>query len=417
MGWRSVAAAVSVSVGCSFLATGVIAQSWPQWRGPARDGVADERAAPVGWPSRLDRSWSVEAGLGHSSPVVADGRVFLHSRQGEDEAVSSLDLGTGRSLWSRRYPVAYEMHSAARSHGKGPKATPVLHEGRLYTFGISGVLSCWQAEDGALAWRRDLEGEFAASSPLYGAAMSPVIASGALVVHLGGHDDGALMAFDPVTGETRWSWSDDGPGYASPVIATLGGVEQVVTLTQSRVVGVALADGRLLWSIPFTTAYDQNAVTPVIRGELVIYSGLDRGVHAVRPVSAGGTWSVEPVWMNTEVSMYLSSPVLIGDRLFGFSHRDKGQFFCLDAREGRTLWTSRGRQAKNAALVASGDAVLALTSEGEMIVVSADGARFAPVATYSVAETATWAHPAVVGGLVLVKDLDTLTLWERRAGS
>lgn len=387
------------------------AQDWPQWRGPNRDGIATGFSAPAAWPSALRKGWQVSAGSGHSSPVVAGGRVYLFYREGDAEAVSALDLASGREMWRQSYPAPYSINPAAFAHGKGPKSTPVVLGGRLYTFGIGGILSSFDAATGRLVWRKEFSREFRASSPLYGAASSPALDAGLLLAHVGGHDEGALTAFDAGSGAVRWSSKGDGPAYASPVIATLAGTRQVVTQTQSHVVGLAAASGERLWAIPFTTEYDQNAVTPVVDGDVVIYSGLDKGVQAVRIVRSGDGFSAQPTWHNTEVSLYLSSPVLTGGRLYGISQRKKGQFFALDARDGRTLWLSEGRQGESATVVAAGQHLLFLTTEGRLVVVRADAASFAPVVTYTVAESPTWAQPALTGRALLVKDALHLALW------
>jgi outer membrane protein assembly factor BamB len=241
--------------------------------------------------------------------------------------------------------------------------------------------------------------------------MSPAVADGMLIVHVGGDGDGALTAFDAATGAVRWAWKGDGPAYASPVVADVGGTRQVVTQTQSRLVGVSLAQGQLLWSLPFTTPYEQNAVTPVVSGDIVIYSGLDQGLRAVRVARKGGGWTAEPAWQNVQVSLYMSSPVLDGAHLFGFSHKNKGQYFDVDADTGKTLWLSEGRQGDNAAVLVGPQALLILSTQGELVVARKDAPSFTPIATYTVAQSATWAHPALVGSTLLVKDAESLAQW------
>ena len=151
--------------------------------------------------------------------------------------VHALDLASGRELWKQAYPVAYEMNPAATGHGKGPKSTPTLADGRLFTFGITGVLSAWDAADGRLLWRKSFESSHRATSPAFGAAMSPVVDGGRVIAHVGGDGDGELVALDAATGNALWSWKGDGPGYASPVVATFDGVRQVVTQSQNALVG------------------------------------------------------------------------------------------------------------------------------------------------------------------------------------
>ena len=387
-----------------------LAGNWPQWRGPHRDGVASlDHQGP--WPQKLTLQWKVEAGEGHSAPIVAGDRIFLLAREGENEVVSSLALETGKTIWRQSYAAPYEMNSAARGHGKGPKSTPVLDGGRLYTFGISGVLSAFDAASGKLLWRKDFSKQYSVTSPDFGTAMSPIVAGGRVIAHVGGSQGGALTAFDAASGEPVWSWSGDGPSYASPILVTLSGVQQIVTQTQSQIVGVAFDNGKLLWTIPFTTPFDQNIVTPVVYNDTLIFSGHQERTFAVRVTASAGKWTAEQIWTNDAVPMYMSSPVVRGDYLYGFTEKRKGSLFCLDARDGKVLWTDEGRQGDNASLVLAGGQLLVLTTEGELLVVPASSSGFKVTASYEVADTPTWAYPAVAGNRILVKDQTILTAW------
>ena len=381
------------------------AQDWPQWRGPNRDGVVGVYSAPAVWPEKLKLKWKVNVGEGHSSPVMADGKIYLHTRQGEREVVSCLRPGTGEVIWQEAYAASYTVNPAAERHGKGVKSTPVVQAGRIYTMGIGGILSCFDAKTGKPQWRKEF------GSPDFGTAMSPLVDRGLLIAYVGTGGHGALTAFDAETGSERWSWKGDGPAYASPIVVELGRTRQVVTQSQHNIVGVSVATGELLWRIPFNTAYDQNIVTPVLYRDTLIFSGLDNGVMAVRVLKRGSEWSTETVWQNKDVSMYMSSPVVSGDLLFGLSHHKRGQFFCLDPRNGTTLWTSEGREATNAAIVDAGTVLLLLTDDAELIVVKKSGKGFEPLRKYSVADSPTWAHPVVLNGGILIKDTTTLALW------
>jgi outer membrane protein assembly factor BamB len=373
---------------------------WPQWRGPNRDGVAPvEPSKP--WPDRLRQVWNVKVGDGHSSPVVSGKRVYQFARLQDNEAVSAYDLDSGKLLWKQTYAAPYQMNPAATAHGKGPKSTPVVAANRLYTIGISGILTCWDAGSGNKIWNLDSQG-----SPEFGQASSPIVDRGTLIASVGPQKGGALTAFDAATGKVKWQWKEDGPAYASPIMAEPGGVRQVITNSQSHIVGISAADGKLLWKAPLKTPYDQNSVTPIVVGDMVIYSGLSNPVTAIRPGSPP-----QQVWENKEVGMYMNSPVLAAGVLWGLSHRNKGQFFGLNPKTGKTVWTGEGRQAENAAIIARGSTVFALTTNSELLVFEAGPSNLKQIAKYSVADTPTWAHPVILGNRVLVKDQASLALW------
>jgi len=383
------------------------AADWPQWRGPNRDGVAASFSVPAQWPERLTQRWKIAVGGGHSSPVLAGGRVYLHTRQQEQEVVSAFDAATGRTIWQERYAAPYRMNPAATAHGPGPKSTPVVSAGRVVTLGITGILSVFESANGKLLWRKPAP----AQPPLYGTATSPAVDGSLVIAHVGGHDSGALTAFDLGTGAEKWRWAGDGPGYASPVIGTFGSVRQVITESQDRIVSVSAATGQLLWELTLRTPYTQNAVTPVIYRDLLIYSGLEQPLTALRPLRRGAAWSVEKVWENATTGLYMSSPVLVGSTLFGLTNRNRGQFFAVDADSGRTLWTTRGRQAENAAIVSAGGLLFLLKDDAELVVARPSAASFDPVRGYTVADSPTWAHPVVDGNRIFIKDAETLALW------
>ncbi|MFM8392754.1 MAG: PQQ-binding-like beta-propeller repeat protein, partial [Acidobacteriota bacterium] len=376
-----------------------------------RDGRIDG-VARQDWPATLRPGWRIEVGIGHSSPLVVGERVYLHTRVGENEVVRALDLKTGRTLWQDSYAVDYTMNSAARSHGKGPKSTPVIAPGRLVTLGITGVLSVYDLTRGRLLWRRQFGDRFGANAPLYGTAMSPLVDRGLVILHVGGPDRGGLLAIDLQTGREQWAWTGDGPGYASPIVVELAGKRQVVTQSQKYLIGVWIDNGALLWKIPFETDYIQNAVTPIAVRDLLIFSGLNKGVMAYRVGWRNNQWVTDQVWHNREVSMYMNSPVIAGNLLFGFSHRQKGQFFCLDLETGRTRWTGDPRQGENAAMLLVDGHLLALTEQAELMVTTVASKGATLVRQYQVAASPTWAHPVLTGRRLLIKEASHLRVWE-----
>jgi outer membrane protein assembly factor BamB len=411
MSYRKIQTVVFTALACAALTPAAPAQDWTQWRGANRDGVITGFVAPKVWPEQLRTKWKVAVGIGHSSPLVVGNRIYQHARQGENEIVSAFDLETGKRLWQDSYPVAYTINPAATGHGKGPKSTPVFSNGKLYTLGITGTLSCYDAATGKMVWRKDFAQKFGAKAPLFGTAMSPVVDRGLVIVHAGGNDQGGMVAMDAATGAEKWTWAEDGPGYASPIVVEIAGKRQIITQSQKNIVGIWEDNGSLLWKIPFDTEYVQNIVTPVAYNDLLIFSGINKGVFAVRVSWKDNKWATETVWQNKEVAMYMNSPVLAGNLLFGMSHKNKGQFFCLDvANGGKTLWTGDPRQGENAAMLVAGTTIFALTNDAELIVTSTTTKGATPIKKYKVADSATWAHPAIAGKRIVVKDETSLAL-------
>jgi outer membrane protein assembly factor BamB len=384
---------------------------YPQWRGQQRDGSASGFTAPGTWPELLAARWKVEIGEGYATPLVVGERVFAFSRREGEEVVTALDAGTGKVIWETRYAAPHKIASGARGHGQGPKSTPLYFDGRLYTLGITGVVSSLEASGGKLLWQKPAP----AVETLYNnSAMSPIVDRGAIIFHVGGHDAGALTAFDANTGNAKWSWSGDGPAYASPVIATFQGTRQVVAVTQRHIVGVAAETGALLWQRPFANQFSNNSITPVLFDDMILVSGYEQGVAAFTPVLRNGVWETETRWHTKDVSLFMSNPVLVDGTLYGLSQRANGQFFALDARSGNVLWLGPPREATNTSVVKSGDLLFLLNDDAELTVARANRSAFEPLKRYRVAESATWAQPTISGDRIFVKDATSLTLWTIR---
>jgi putative pyrroloquinoline-quinone binding quinoprotein len=212
----------------------VVAQTprgdWPQWRGPNRDGTLQAFPEPAAWPEQLTRRWKVEVGAGYATPIVVGNRVYAFSRQQDNEVMRALDADTGKIVWETSYAAPFRMNPATSRHGPGPKSTPTYANGRLFTLGISGIVTAFDAATGKQVWQKPAP----PVEPLYHTAQSALVDRDLVILHVGGHNQGALTAFDPETGAERWKWNGDGPSYGSPIVADIGGTRQVITLSQGE---------------------------------------------------------------------------------------------------------------------------------------------------------------------------------------
>jgi outer membrane protein assembly factor BamB len=381
---------------------------WPQWRGPDRDGTAASFSEPKIWPDALTLRWKIQIGTGYATPLVVGERVYAFSRQNENEVLRAIDAATGKVIWVTTYPAPFKMNPATARHGPGPKSTPAFADGRIFTMGMSGMVTAFDAATGKLLWQKPV-------SPVeqrFHTAQSPIVDHGLMIIHVGGQDQGALTAFDPASGAQKWSWKGDGPAYASPVVVDIEGTRQVITFSQKNLIGVDARDGQLLWSVPFEAMATTNSITPLVyRGRTVIVSGQGRPLTAYTISKRNNKWAADLAWENPQLQMAFSNPVLMGDAVFSMSPLNSGQLFWADAATGKTLWTSAPRQGSNAAILRAGNLLFVLKDDAQLIVARADTSGFEPLKTYTVADSATWCAPAISGNRIFVRDIETLALW------
>lgn len=425
-----------LSVGALAVAGVVVsAADWPEWRGVKRDGIVQGFVAPPVWPETLAEVWSVTLPKGDASPVLAAGKLFVTGRDGDTEVITALDAATGKTLWKDTYAAPFPSciyndelgrYENAGTYGVGgpvPKSTPIVRDGRVYAYGVSGVISVLNANNGEVLWRKDApRGQ---GAPMVGSTMSPIIDNNLLFIHLPGsqaaikcphlpasNERGALVAYDALTGKERWRWAGDGAAYGSPLVVTLGGTRQVVSITERRIVGVAAATGRLLWERPLQSPDDQNIPSPILYGDTIIYAALENPIVAIRPAKSGTTWTAEKVWENRSHELFMNTPVLVGDVAYGFSYKLKGHYFTLNARTGETLWAGPGRVGENVSIQLAGGHLLMLENDGELVVARPNGNTFEVVKRYTVANSQTWAHPIIDGKRIIVRGTDgKVTAW------
>jgi len=399
---------IAVLIGAASVTTFPAAgQDWPQWRGPNRDGAVSSFRKPSSWPERLEQKWEVEVGLGYATPLLVGERIYMFSRQGDEEVMQALDAGSGKVIWRTSCPAPFEVARAAARHEKGPKSTPTYANGRLFTLGMSSIFTAFDAATGRQLWQKPAT----KAQPMWHTAMSPLVVGDVVIIHLGGPDDTALTAFDAATGNVRWKWDGDSPAYGSPIVVELGGTRQVVTFTNQNLVGVSLATGELLWRRPFVTPANTTSQTPILYRDTLIQTGRENGVTAFHVVRKDGGWATEDVWQTKEVSLHMTNGVAIDGVLYGLSHLNAGQYFALDLGTGQVLWKTEPRQAENAAIVSAGDTIFSLENDAEMVVMNASRTGFNAIRRYKVANSETWAQPTISGNRVYVKDVTKLTLW------
>jgi outer membrane protein assembly factor BamB len=380
-------------------------QDWTQWRGPTRDGLVPASAVPAAWPESFRRLWRVETGEGYSSPVVSRGRVFIHSRLDPEEVVKAIDLSNGEIVWQQKYPAPFQKNQYAVNMAKGPNATPLVIGDRLFTLGVTGVLIGWDAAKGKQLWIKDFSKTVDTSKLFCGTAASPLATGGVLVVQVGSDvHGGQILALDPATGAQKWEWRGTGPGYASPITVDIGNKQQIVTLTDSSIVGIDAKSGSELWSIPFPDEWHENIVTPLWTGSHLIISGTRQGTHAYSLEQANSKWTATEVWKNPDVAMYMSSPVFGDGLIYGHSSKRKGQMVALDAKTGAVRWITEGRDGDHSSIVLTPSHVVYLTNGGDLIVARRATQKLEIDRRYDVADAATWSMPVLLGGDMLVRD-------------
>lgn len=384
----------------------LVAQEWAQWRGPRQDGTVSGFTAPQTWPKELAQKWKTAVGSGDSTPAFVGGKLYVFARQGANEVTLCLDGDTGKEVWKEA--VAAQAVTGAGASHPGPRSSPVVAEGKVVTLGVAGVISCLDAATGKVVWRKN---DFPGKWPAFFAASSPAIVDGLCIAQVGGADGGAIVAYDLATGARKWMWEGEGPGYASPALLTAEGTKMVVALTEKSVVGVDAADGKLLWQVPFgPKGVTSNSITPIVDGSTVVYSGRNRGIHAVKVEKQAGGFAAKELWNNAQLGSQFSTPVLKDGLIFGLS--DRGHLFCIDAAGGSTAWTDATRHGDYGAILDVGSVILVLTSKSELIAFRPDRQAYAELARIRVADKETYAHPVIAGKRIFVRDQDSVALLE-----
>ena len=319
------------------------AEDWPCWRGPHRDGISRETGLLKQWPPGGPRQlWRAELSGGFSSVVVADGRLFTQTKEGNQEVVVCLDAATGKDLWRYRYDCDYTAYPTFTGGGRpqartGPRATPTVEGDRVYTLGATGILLCLEARTGKKVWQQDLLQLAGIKCPTHGYNGSPLIVGEKLFVSLGGPNGKALAALNTRDGSVIWQALDEPMGQASAVWAEGTGAPQVIFFTGTAAVGVSPDDGKLLWRYPWKTQFNLNIATPIYAdGKVFVSSNYGTGGAVFRLTDRD---EPETVWKAKSMQNHISTSVLFRGQLYGFS---EDRLRCVDFETGKVLWDRTG---------------------------------------------------------------------------
>lgn len=391
--------------------------AWTQWRGPQRNG---EFTGPK-WPEKLDQNhlkklWHVDLGPSYSGPIVVGDRVFTtETKDKKFEIVTAFDRKTGRQLWRSQWEGAMSVPFFAKSNGDWIRSTPAVDGDRLYVAGMRDVLVCLDTATGAEKWRKDFVKELGTAMPDFGFVCSPLVDGDAVYVQAGG----SIAKLDKLTGKILWRAMQDkggmmGSAFSSPVFAELAGKRQLVVQTREKLAALDPVDGKVLWEQPVEAFRGMNILTPVAYKDTLFSSTYGGKTIGYKVAQAGGKFTVTEAWKNKSQG-YMSTPVVIDG--VAYEHLKSQRVMAIEIETGRELWTSDQSFGKYWSLVAQGDRILALDQRGTLFLLHANKEKFDQVDKRQLTDAETWAHLAVAGDEIFVRELNGLAAyrWSRDA--
>ncbi|MDB6132583.1 MAG: pyrrolo-quinoline quinone [Verrucomicrobiales bacterium] len=390
-------------------AAGVSAGDWPQWRGPTRDGLVTGGAP---WPDKLDadhlrQEWRVDLGPSYSGPIVVGDRVFTTETKDKSmEAVTAFDRMTGKELWRVQWEGALSVPFFAKSNGDWIRSTPACDGESLFVAGMRDVLVCLDVKSGKERWRVDFVKQLKAPLPDFGFVCSPLLDDSSVYVQAAA----SFLKLDKRTGEILWRTLTDkggmmGSAFSSPVFAELAGKRQLVVQTREKLAGVNPADGQVLWEHPVEAFRGMNILTPVVLGDTLFTSTYGGGTLGFKVAQADGKFTVSESW-RIKGQGYMTTPVIIDGT--AYHHLKSQRVMATDLATGRELWTSDQFFGKYWSLVAQGGRILALDQRGLLFLFHADKEKFTLLDQRKLSDSDTWAHLAVAGDQLFIRELNGL---------
>jgi outer membrane protein assembly factor BamB len=385
----------------SLLAGCAVAQDWPQFLGPGRNGVYSGNDLAAKWPAAGPAVlWKREVGAGFSSPVVAEGRLILFHRVGEKEVVEALDAATGRAIWSFDYPTKYRDDFG---FDEGPRATPTVAGGRIYTFGAEGALHCLDFATGKKLWSVDTHKEFQVSKGYFGAAGAPLVDGGRVLMNIGGALAG-LAAFDAATGKTLWTVPNQEASYSSAVAASIQGSRHALFFTRSGLVDVDPADGKVRYELPWHARMKAsvNAATPIVVDDFVFVSASYGTGAVLLQIGANG---LKKIWASDDaLTNHYATSVYKDGFLYGYHGRQEEgpSLRCIDFKTGTVRWSIDSFGGGTITL--AGDRLLIMREGGELVLASATPSAFRQISSAKVLAGTVRAYPAIANGRMYVRN-------------
>ncbi len=401
-----------VAIGLALAAVPLAAQDWPQWRGPARDGVSAETGLLKQWPSKgPSQLWSISnLGRGYGSVSMQGDRIFVQGTQGGRSVVFCLDRSSGAIRWARALGRDLD-----QDKGGGPRGTPTIDGERIYALSEDGDLACLSASDGSVVWSRNILHDFGGANPPWLISESPLIDGNRVIVTPGGRRAG-IVALDKLTGKTVWASTElsDPAAYSSCIIADVQGVRTIMTLTSQAGVGVRASDGKLMWRNTRVANDTANCTTPVYADNRVFYtSAYDTGsvLLALKADRAGGLTASE-VYFSREMMNHHGGVIFVGGHLYGFSN---AILTCMEFATGKVMWRNRS-VGKGSLTYADGHLYL-LGEENTVGLAEATPSAYVETGRFRIPDQGwpSWAHPVVARGVLYIRNQGTLTAFDVKA--
>jgi outer membrane protein assembly factor BamB len=371
---------------------------WTDFRGPNRAGIYAQTEIESVWPATgLPRLWKQPIGAGYASFTVGEGRAYTIEQRREREAITAYDVKTGRERWAFTYPARFDEILG----GLGPRATPVYHEGLVYSLGANGDFYCLSAETGKPKWSKNILADNGAKNLHWAMSGSPLIVDEKVIVTPGGPDGKSIVAYSRLTGEPIWHSLNDRAGYTSPILATLAGRKQIVWISGERAVGITVEDGKLLWEFPFPAQMDMNCSQPVLVDDthVLLSSAQGPGAALLEIAKTGEAYAAHPIWQNNRMKNKFNSSVLYQGYIYGL---DDAILACIDAKTGELKW--KGGRYGFGQLLLAGSHLVVVTEQGDVVLVRATPEGHQELARFSAIEGRTWNIPAIDNGLLLVRN-------------